>query len=118
MHYLVRTSPACAEPSLGPHRPENEAITDARFMQRKNESVGRSAALKAALEQRRRLNRALRRGRVDPLQDARERFRYATRLARLARLAVPCWATHPFFSSIFTTLEKSSAPCPAMLCAA
>lgn len=115
MHYLVRTSPACAEPSLGPHRPEHEAITDARFTQRKNESVGRSAALKAALEQPRRLNRALRRGRVDPLQDARERIRYAT---RLARLVVKCWATHPFFSSIFITLEKSSAPCPAMLCAA
>lgn len=64
--YLVRTSPAGAETSLGPHSPETEGIYE-RFMQRKQESAQRLAGLKAALDQHRRLNRALRVGRVDPL---------------------------------------------------
>jgi hypothetical protein len=64
--YLVRTTPAGAETSLGPRMPENEAIYR-RFMQRKRESAERMAGLKAALDQHRRLNRALRVGRVDPL---------------------------------------------------
>lgn len=64
--YLVRTTPAGAETSLGPRTPENEAIYS-RFMQRKRESAERMAGLKAALDQHRRLNRALRVGRVDPL---------------------------------------------------
>ncbi|MCZ2406319.1 MAG: nucleotidyltransferase domain-containing protein [Burkholderiales bacterium] len=64
--YLVRTTPAGAETSLGPRTPENEAIYE-RFMQRKRESAERMAGLKAALDQHRRLNRALRVGRVDPL---------------------------------------------------
>lgn len=73
--YLVRTTPAGAETSLGPQTPENQAIYD-RFMQRKRESAERMAGLKAALDQHRRLNRALRVGRVDPLV-----------IALLARLA-------------------------------
>ena len=64
--YLVRTTPAGAETSLGPRTPENEAIYE-RFTQRKRESTERVAGLKAALEQHQRLNRALRVGRVDPL---------------------------------------------------
>lgn len=64
--YLVRTTPAGAETSLGPRTPENEAIYE-RFMQRKRESAERMAGLKAALDQHRRLNRALRVGRVEPL---------------------------------------------------
>lgn len=64
--YLVRTSPAGAETSLGARSPENEAIYD-RFMQRKRDSTERVAGLQAALEKHRRLNRALRVGRVDPL---------------------------------------------------
>lgn len=64
--YLVRTTPAGAETSLGPRTPENEAIYE-RFAQRKRESAERVAGLKAALEQHQRLNRALRVGRVDPL---------------------------------------------------
>ncbi|POR10228.1 hypothetical protein HND92_09660 [Diaphorobacter sp. JS3050] len=64
--YLVRTTPTGAETSLGPQTPENQAIYE-RFMQRKRNSVERMAGLKAALDQHRRLNRALRVGRVEPL---------------------------------------------------
>lgn len=64
--YLVRTTPAGAETSLGPRTPENEAIYE-RFILRKRESAERVSGLKAALEQHQRLNRALRVGRVDPL---------------------------------------------------
>lgn len=64
--YLVRTTPAGAETSLGSRTPENEAIFE-RFTERKRESVERVSGLKAALEQHQRLNRALRVGRVDPL---------------------------------------------------
>ncbi|WP_404302897.1 GSU2403 family nucleotidyltransferase fold protein [Alicycliphilus denitrificans] len=64
--YLVRTTPAGAETSLGPQTPETQVMYD-RFMQRKQESTERMAGLKAALDQHRRLNRALRVGRVEPL---------------------------------------------------
>ena len=64
--YLVRTTPAGAETSLGARTLETEAIYE-RFTQRKRESTERVAGLKAAQEQHRRLNRALRVGRVDPL---------------------------------------------------
>lgn len=64
--YLVRTSPAGAETSLGPRTPETQAIYD-KFMQRKQASVERLTGLKAALDQQQRMNRALRVGRVDPL---------------------------------------------------
>ncbi len=64
--YLVRTTPAGAETSLGLRTPENDAIYE-RFTQRKRESAERVSGLKAALEQHQRLNRALRVGRVDPL---------------------------------------------------
>ncbi|OIQ67660.1 hypothetical protein GALL_507590 [mine drainage metagenome] len=64
--YLVRTTPAGAETSLGACTPETEAIFD-RFTQRKRESAECVSGLKAALEQHQRLNRALRVGRVDPL---------------------------------------------------
>ncbi|CAN5683869.1 GSU2403 family nucleotidyltransferase fold protein [soil metagenome] len=64
--YLVRTTPAGAETSLGAHTPETQAIYD-KFMQRKQASATRLAGLKAALDQQHRMNRALRVGRVDPL---------------------------------------------------
>ncbi|MES2280257.1 MAG: GSU2403 family nucleotidyltransferase fold protein [Pseudomonadota bacterium] len=64
--YLVRTTPAGAETSLGLRSPETEAIYE-RFTQRKRDSAERVTALKTALEQHQRLNRALRVGRVDPL---------------------------------------------------
>lgn len=64
--YLVRTTPAGAETSLGPRTPETQAIYD-RFMQRKQASAERLTGLKAALVQQQRMNRALRVGRVDPL---------------------------------------------------
>ncbi len=64
--YLVRTTPAGAETSLGARAPETEAIY-ARFTRRKQESAERMAGLRAALVQQQRLNRALRVGRVDPL---------------------------------------------------
>jgi len=64
--YLVRTTPAGAETSLGARTSDTEAIYE-RFTQRKLESAERVSGLKAALEQHQRLNRALRVGRVDPL---------------------------------------------------
>lgn len=64
--YLVRTTPAGAETSLGPRTAELDAIY-ARFAQRKRESAERVSGLQAALVQQQRLNRALRVGRVDPL---------------------------------------------------
>ena len=64
--YLVRTSPAGAETSLGPRTRETQAIYD-KFTQRKQASAERLAGLKEALDQQRRMNRALRVGRVDPL---------------------------------------------------
>ena len=64
--YLVRTTPAGAQTSLGARTPQTEAIY-ARFTQRKQESVERVSGLQAALAQQQRLNRALRVGRVDPL---------------------------------------------------
>jgi hypothetical protein len=80
--YLVRTTPAGSETSLGPRTPENEAIYE-RFTLRKRESVERVSGLKAALEQHQRLNRALRVGRVDPLV-----------VALLARLASTQLSSH------------------------
>ena len=64
--YLVRTTPAGNETSLGPRTPDTIAIYE-RFTQRKRESAERMSGLKAALEQHQRLNRALRVGRIDPL---------------------------------------------------
>ena len=64
--YLVRTTPAGAETSLGARTPETQAIYD-KFTQRKQASAERLAGLKAALDQQQRMNRALRVGRVEPL---------------------------------------------------
>lgn len=64
--YLVRTTPAGTETSLGARTPETEAIYE-RFVYRKRESSERVSGLKTALAQHQRLNRALRVGRVDPL---------------------------------------------------
>ena len=64
--YLVRTTPAGAETSLGPRTAALDAIY-ARFTQRKRESAERVSGLQAALVQQQRFNRALRVGRVDPL---------------------------------------------------
>lgn len=64
--YLVRTTPAGAETSLGARTPETQAIYD-KFTQRKQASAERLTGLKAALDQQQRMNRALRVGRVDPL---------------------------------------------------
>jgi hypothetical protein len=64
--YLVRTTPAGAETSLGLRTPEREAMYE-KFTQRKNASAGRVKGLEAALALQYRLNRALRVGRVDPL---------------------------------------------------
>lgn len=80
--YLVRTTPAGAETSLGPRSAETEDIYQ-RFTQRKSESMERMSGLKAALEQHQRLNRALRVGRVDPLV-----------VALLARLASTMLSSH------------------------
>lgn len=64
--YLVRTTPAGGETSLGARSATNERIY-ARFVERKRASDERLAGLKASLREHTRLNRALRVGRVDPL---------------------------------------------------
>ena len=64
--YLVRTTPAGAETSLGPRTPETQASHD-NFTQRKQARAERLTGLKAALDQQQRMNRALRVSRVDPL---------------------------------------------------
>jgi hypothetical protein len=64
--YLVRTTPAGGETSLGPRSAETEGIYT-RFVERKRASDEHLTGLKASLQEHRRLNRALRVGRVDPL---------------------------------------------------
>lgn len=64
--YLVRTNTIGAEKSLGPRSPETEQIYIA-FMRRKHEAQERLGGLKKAVEKHRRLNRALRVGRVVPV---------------------------------------------------
>ncbi len=64
--YLIRTSAAGNEKSLGPRSSDTEAVFD-RFARRKAEATARLSGLKAALVEQERLNRALRVGRIDPL---------------------------------------------------
>lgn len=64
--YLVRTSASGSEKSLGPRSLETEAIY-ANFRQRKESAEQRLAGLSAALAKHKRMNRALRVGRVAPL---------------------------------------------------
>jgi hypothetical protein len=64
--YLVRKSASGSDTSLGRRSPETEAIYE-RFVQRKAEAADRLKGLKESLERHRRVNRALRVGRVDPL---------------------------------------------------
>lgn len=64
--YLVRTSSSGAEKSLGPRSAQTLAMYDS-FRARKEQADERLSGLKAALLQHKRLNRALRVGRVAPL---------------------------------------------------
>lgn len=64
--YLVRTSTAGSEKSLGPRTPETEAIYQA-FRKRKEDAQSRLAGLKESLARHKRMNRALRVGRVAPV---------------------------------------------------
>ena len=64
--YLVRTSPSGREKSLGPRSPETEAFYT-EFRRRKELAEQRLAGLNAASAQHKRMNRALRVGRVAPL---------------------------------------------------
>jgi len=64
--YLVRTSRTGAERSLGARSPETEQAFES-FTRRKKENEEQVKALQARLEQDRRVNRALRVGRVEPL---------------------------------------------------
>jgi hypothetical protein len=64
--YLVRTTAAGGETSLGPRSAHTEAIYE-NFQRRKREAEERLAALQARVDEHKRLNRALRVGRVDPL---------------------------------------------------
>ena len=91
--YLVRTTPAGAETSLGARTAETEAIY-ARFTQRKRESAERVSGLQAALVQQQRLNRALRVGRVDPLVVALLARLASTRLSEHFRVV----GTHALYA--------------------
>lgn len=64
--YLIRTSASGSEKSLGPRSSETEAMY-ASFRQRKELAEERRDGLKAALVKHKRMNRALRVGRVAPL---------------------------------------------------
>lgn len=64
--YLVRTSPAGNERSLGPRSAQTEAMY-ASFRDRKASAQTRLTGLKEALAKHKRMNRALRVGRVAPL---------------------------------------------------
>ena len=91
--YLVRTTPAGAETSLGARTLQTQAIYD-KFTQRKQASAERLAGLRAALDQQRRLNRALRVGRVDPLVVALLNRLASTRLAEHFRVV----GTHALYA--------------------
>jgi hypothetical protein len=65
-HYLVRTTAAGGETSLGARSAETEAIY-ANFQRRKQEAEERLTGLKVRVSEHKRLNKALRVGRVDPL---------------------------------------------------
>jgi hypothetical protein len=64
--YLVRTSASGSEKSLGPRSADTEAVY-ASFRHRKEFAEQRRDGLKAALAKHKRMNRALRVGRVAPL---------------------------------------------------
>ena len=64
--YLVRTSASGSEKSLGPRSPGTETIY-ASFRRRKELAEARCDGLKAALLKHKRMNRALRVGRVAPI---------------------------------------------------
>ena len=64
--YLVRTSASGSEKSLGRRSPETEAMY-ASFRQRKELAELRRDGLKTALAKHKRMNRALRVGRVAPI---------------------------------------------------
>lgn len=63
--YLIRTSPKGAHKSLGPESEETQAIFK-DFTERKASNTERLALIEAAADEQRRLNRALRVGRVSP----------------------------------------------------
>ncbi len=91
--YLVRTTPAGAETSLGARTPETQAIYD-KFTQRKQASAERLTGLRAALDQQQRMNRALRVGRVDPLVVALLNRLASTQLSEHFRVV----GTHALFA--------------------
>lgn len=64
--YLIRTSPANSQKSLGPRNPETEAIYK-RFMVRKSAAEQRQSTLQSTLVRHQRMNRALNVGRAPSL---------------------------------------------------
>lgn len=64
--YLVRTTATGSETGLGLRSAETEAIFE-NFQRRKKEAEERLAGLKARVDEHKRMNKALRVGRVDPL---------------------------------------------------
>ena len=63
VRYLIRTSAASAQKTIGPDSEDTRAIYD-RFMERKQSSVARVKSLTARLEEQRKLNRLYGVGRV------------------------------------------------------
>lgn len=61
--YLIRTSPAGRHKSLGPESPSTRELHD-KFIARKEAAAQRLASIEGAADEQRRLNRALRVGRV------------------------------------------------------
>lgn len=91
--YLIRTSPAGGEKSLGPRSPETQEMFE-RFSQRKTDATARLASLKSSLEDQQRLNRALRVGRVAPLITSLLNRLETTALARHFRVV----GTHALYA--------------------
>ena len=56
VRYLIRTSAASAQKTIGPHSSDTQAVYD-RFMERKQASAARVKSLTARLEEQRKLNR-------------------------------------------------------------
>lgn len=104
--YLVRTSAGGSEKSLGPRSAETEAMF-ASFRQRKELAEERRDGLKAALAKHKRMNRALRVGRVAPLVVEILNRLAATQLGEHFRV-VGMYSLYAFESAAGVTFEDAA----------
>ncbi|MES2296484.1 MAG: GSU2403 family nucleotidyltransferase fold protein [Pseudomonadota bacterium] len=105
--YLVRTSAAGSEKSLGPRSPDTEAIYE-NFQKRKALADQRRDGLKEALVKHKRMNRALRVGRVAPLIVAILNRLAATKLHEHFRV-VGTHALYAYESAAGITFDDAAA---------